>query len=419
MKKYAFFAAVLLLSFCAPPLYPTEKSGEITSREITSIEVSGLKRTKPHIARQPLEKFLGREGATLDLNEVQAAVRAMGILEPLLVELVEAENELILRVTVNEKWSIFPFPMVTASSGDFNLGLFFVDSNAFGLRDQMAFGAMYGSSGLSGMAMYNHSPNRRGLPGWNTFFMYSRRERQDLDRNEEVHRRYSANQLRFSLGLNYPFTEHFSGSASVSFTEISLGENTETLNAPEEGATHLRFGPGLSLRYTHWDGFLLSQRSLGLSYGYNLALAGSSYHQLELTAVYQQPLIPGFRVNVRSGAIWKSETDSRTAPLFEVSPQRAQVDILPRRFSARSFAGFSAGLEKYIFNARWGTLSVLGSWQCVFSDGPISGFKFDHGPSGGIRFYLNRLALPALGSDLAYNVNTGLYQFAFNIGMEL
>jgi len=365
------------------------------------------------------------------MNEVYAAIKDTGILEPLEVALVrsidgtidgtidETTDGTILQVTVQEKWSIFPVPMVMASNGEFNFGLFFMDSNALGIRDQMVLGGMYGSSRLMGIAMYNHTPNRKGPPGWNTFFMYGRQENEDSDRDEIIHRRYSVDTLRLSLGLSYPFTDHLSGSLGLSFSDINLRENEDDLNPPEKGVRLLGISPGISLRSSDWDGILLSQRSISVRYGYDVELSGSSFHQAEFRGIYERSIVPGFRLSLRSGAIWNSSGDPDTAPLFEEGPQRAQVDILPRKFSARHYAGISAGLEKYVFKASWGTLSVLGSWQSVFSQGPISGFEFNHGPSGGIRFYLSRVALPAMGIGLAYNLNSGLFQFAFSIGMEM
>ena len=414
LSKAQFFAAFFL---CVPLLFAQEGAErEIAlSGPITSIEISGLKRTKPHIARYPLEQFLGQDAETLDLNEVHAAVKDTGILEPVTVELAETDNGLALRVTVQEKWSFFPVPLVISSSGETSFGLFLADTNAFGLRDQAAVGGVYSPSGLMGMALYNHTPNRQGSVGWNTIFMYTRQENEDVDSSERLHRRYTADMFRFSLGLYYPFTSLISGSASVSYTNIILKDSEDALNQPGGGAALLSFSPGFSLRSSSWDGYLLSQRTLSLGYAYNLALGGSSFHEVNFRAVYEQSLMPGFRFNLRSGAVWKSGSD----PLFEDGPNKAQVDILPWKFSARHYAGFSAGLEKYLIKVSWGTLSVLGSWQCVFSQGPLSENKaeFNHGPSGGIRFYLSRVAIPALGTGMAYNISTGIYQFSFSVGM--
>jgi len=416
LKKFRFCAAVFLV-LRIPLLFAQESAEQenLVSGTITSIEIGGLKRTKPHIARYPLEQFLGRDAETLDLNEVHAAVKDTGVLEPVTVELAETEDGLALRVNVQEKWSFFPVPLVMGGSGEANYGLFLADTNAFGLRDQAAVGGIYGSSGLMAVALYNHTPNRKGSAGWNTAFMYNRQENEDVDSNEHLHRRYTADKFRFSLGLYYPFTGLISGSASLSYANVILRDSDDAINQPEGSVAHIIFSPGFALRSSSWDGYLLSQRTLSLGYTYNFALAGASFHEVHFRGVYEQSLIPGFRVNVRSGAVWESGSD----PLFEDGPNRAQVDILPWKFSARHYAGFSAGLEKYLLKTKWGTLSALGSWQCVFSQGPLSDNKveFNHGPSGGIRFYLSRIAIPALGMGLAYNMTTGIYQFSFSVGI--
>jgi hypothetical protein len=169
------------------------------------------------------------------------------------------------------------------------------------------------------------------------------------------------------------------------------------------------------VRYSDWDGYLLSQKTLSIGYTFNYSFKGTSFHDFSLRAVYEQSIIPGFRFGLKTGAATTTTKD----PLFEDDPHRAQVDILPMDYSALHYAGFSAGLEKYIVKVKWGTLSALASWQCVFSQGPVSDNKveFNHGPFGGLRFYLSRIAIPAFVTGLAYNVTTGLYQFSFSVGM--
>jgi len=385
---------------------------------ITSIEVTGLKRTKPHIARYPLEKFLGRDAQTLDLNEVTAAIKDTGILEPQQVELVETEEGITLRVAVEDKWSFFIAPVAFGGSGGINAGLFMADTNAFGLRDQTAIGGLYGTSGIIAIAHYSHTPKRALSPGWVSSFMYNRDERKDASRDGKIRRRYTSDELYLTFKLNFPFTDHITGSAALSFSDYFFHENAAAFNQPEEGAVLLCFSPGFLLRYSSWDGYLLSQQILSLAYTYNHAITGSSFHKAEYRIIYEQSLIPGFRINVRSGGLWKAAVSGSLNPLFEEGPQRSRVDILPSKTSARMYAGLSAGLEKYLIKMKWGTLSVLGSWQCVFSQGPLSDniTEFSHGPSAGICFYLSRLAIPALGANISYNVSTGIYQFSFSIG---
>jgi hypothetical protein len=167
------------------------------------------------------------------------------------------------------------------------------------------------------------------------------------------------------------------------------------------------------LRDSSWDGFLLSQKSLSLEYGYNRAINGNSFHQVEYRGIFEHSLIPGFRINIKSAGVWKTSAD----PLNEDGPYSAFVSILPRDFSAMQYAGFSAGLEKYLYKARWGTLAIHGSWQGVFYDGHISGSEFNHGPAVGLLFYLSQIAIPAVGGGAAYNMNSRLFQGVFSVGM--
>ena len=107
-----------------------------------------------------------------------------------------------------------------------------------------------------------------------------------------------------------------------------------------------------------------------------------------------------------------------TPVLFEQPPEVAQVDILPADFSARSYAGLSAGLEKRILRIPAGTLSVAASYQVVYADGSILGDSFDHGFAGAVFFYLNRIALPAVGLGLAYNVQRDYLRGFLSIGLS-
>jgi hypothetical protein len=253
------------------------------------------------------------------------------------------------------------------------------------------------------------------MPSWNAFFMFDRSEMEYTDRYEEVQRRFSADRLRFSLGINYTFSDILSGNVSVSFSNTSLVDNPDAKNVPENGAMLLGFSPGLTVRSNSWDGFLPSERSLSLDYNFYFGISGTSYHRLGLRATYEWSFIPGFRITLRSGAVWKSSSD----PLYEEGPSGAQVDILPGNFAAQNYVGLSAGLEKYILSFSWGTFSIFGAWQLVFSQGLISGNEFDNGPCAGIRLYLSSLAMPAFGIGAAYNINSGLFQLAFGVGMSI
>jgi hypothetical protein len=380
---------------------------EHTAGIITSVEVRGLKRTKTKVTDYALGKFIGRDAGSLDINEVKAAVLDTGVLEPVSVEVLPEDGRLL--VYVEEKWSFVPLPLVMVNSGGTNFGLFLADTNAFGLRDQIAIGGMYGSDGWMGMALYRNTPERDNFPGWNTAFMYSSQKKEDQDKREQILRSYEATFLQASFGLEYPLTRKLNLSLTFFFIDIQISD--PVFNAPEEGGRNIGISPGIAFRFSSWDGYLLSERSLSLSYGYAPAFVGSSFHGPDMRFVFAFPVVPGFLASVKGEASVKAGAGR----VFEGSPRG--VDILPARFSALHYAGAQAGLEKYLFKTRLGTLSAFASWQAVFSSGSLSGETFDHGPAGGVRFYLSRIAIPALGFTVAYNMTTSLPQFSFSLGM--
>jgi hypothetical protein len=75
-------------------------------------------------------------------------------------------------------------------------------------------------------------------------------------------------------------------------------------------------------------------------------------------------------------------------------------------------------LEKYLLRTSIGTLSLLGSWQVVFSHGSILGDQFDQGPAGALSFYMSRLAIPALSIGAAYNTGAGRFRGSFSLGVS-
>jgi hypothetical protein len=339
--KHPIFIMILFLLLFPIFLHAQEENpvvgiNDITASDvITSIEIIGLKRTRLQIVKYPLEKFLGQSREDFDQNEVIVVIKGLNVIEPVLVELVESLDGLVLQVTVEEKWTIFPFPLIFTGSGETILGLFFCDLNAFGLGDMAVLGGAYSSNGWSVITIYNHTQKRQGLPGWNVVFFYNQHENEDVDRDEKIHRMYTTDQLLFSAGINYVFKDVLTGSLSLYFRNISLHDDIDNfLNPPNEGAMHIGINPRLSLRQSSWDGFFLSNKSISLEYSYSQAIIGESFQQVGYSANYEKSLFPGFRFSLRSGGVWKSTLN----PLFEEGPQKAMVNILPRNYSALHYA---------------------------------------------------------------------------------
>jgi hypothetical protein len=403
-----------------------EASGAGGSR-VSGVSVIGLKRTKPHVAEQPLRKFIGMDADSVNTEDVYAAVLNMGILEPVEVFFEDAPERdapegdgsetpgKILVVVVEEKWAFFPLPIIVAGSDTNNFGLAVMDSNAFGLNDKMILMGMYSPAGSwAATAMYMATPDRdRGI-GWQIMAFYADRNRADTDQTKSVIRQFNTTSAGGGAGLNYSFTGFLSAGISAGVQNHMLRETAAPVAMPERGMIDIGITPSLSIRHSEWDGYFLSEQGASVNYVYHIGLDGLSFHSVSFNGSFVKSIVPGFRVDIKTGITYAPE-----APVFfESSPQAARVDILPSTFSARNYAGASAGLEKHLVRFGFGTLSAALAYQALWSEGPILGHQFDHGPAGGIRFYLSRVALPAVGLGAAYNVRAEYWQGTFTVGMS-
>ena len=92
--------------------------------------------------------------------------------------------------------------------------------------------------------------------------------------------------------------------------------------------------------------------------------------------------------------------------------------------------GGNAGLEIAVAKFSWAMLSVYGDYQLVYTkDFLLPGAEENldnkndyilmHGPNGGIRLYLAKIAFPALAMSLSYNATKHYWQGAVSLGMNL
>jgi hypothetical protein len=260
------------------------------------------------------------------------------------------------------------------------------------------------------MAMYSHAASH--FPGWHSALFFVRGEVKDTDQVNRVFRSYDRDSWRANLGMDYPLTKNITGKIDALFQAVIL-RKASGRDAPESGAVMFGIHPEISTRAADWDGFLLSEKSASLGGTYLTGLDGEAASHVTAQTRWEQSLIPGFRLNLKGGLLYSP----MAMPLFAAQPSSVNVDILPSGFAADHYAGASAGLEKYLLKVKYGTLSVLAAYQAVYSSGPVLGVQFDHGVMAALRFYLARLAIPAVGLGMSYNVPADHWQGYFSIGM--
>jgi hypothetical protein len=421
LRNSALFLMLFLLGLSVTA---QENSAAVESIQntITSISVSGLKRTKLYIIENPLQKFIGLDAGSVDTNEVIAIVKSSGVVEPLTVGFEDNQdgngNVLpgrVLAVTVKEKWSILPIPFFSIGSSGWGIGGAFIDTNAFGVKDNIMVMGSYNPSSWMANVMFFDSPNAVGEFGWNIIGMFLHHDTENIDqKGEQTLRRYNSITINPSFGLSYKLTELIGLSISVGYKNVMLRDTESPINTPEDGIQAVSTAPGIGITRNTWDGYFLNEEGASLQYTCNLCFGGDDVHSVTLNGTFNHSIVPGFRVTAKTGMVFATPSAS---PFFESSPINAAVNILPQKYSAVDFAGISLGLEKYIYKFKFGTLALSAAYQVVYSHGNLLEHQFDHGPAAMLQMYLSGIAIPAVGLGGAYNADKNTWQYAASVGV--
>jgi hypothetical protein len=290
-----------------------------------------------------------------------------------------------------------------------------MDTNAFGIKDNLMFMGAYGSGGWMANAMYMSTPKGKGDFGWNVMAMVMGQAKEIKDQREEIIRRFESININPSAGVSYQLTGMVTPGISIAYRGVLLQETEDPINAPEKDLHGISFSPGIGIRQSTWDGIFLNEDSASLKYNYTLVIDGDDVHQVTARGALNRSIIPGFRVIAKTGIIVATPSSD---PFFESTPISVGLNILPQSFSALNFISGSLGLERYLFKVPFAVISLTAAYEAVYSYGTLLDHQFDHGPVAMLQLYLNKVAFPGMGAGAAYNVDKNKWQFAFNIGMS-
>ncbi|HRY53465.1 MAG TPA: hypothetical protein P5142_02500 [Spirochaetia bacterium] len=377
---------------------------------VGALEIEGLKRTRPSVVERLLSPFLGLSPEELDLAEVARLLNDTGLFYDIEASIRHGEGgSPSLAVSVKEKSSLVPIPVVYSGGSGLTFGAAVLDSNAFGLNDKAVFVGMYNPEKWSAIASYARLPPGPGSFGFSAFTILSSGETQIVDAGDEELLAYEATAFDLGLALKR-------GLGPGLAVEAGLAYRLRSVEDEEAGSVqYLPLSLGISVRRSSWDGIFSSERSAALEAVYALALEGGSYPAFEARLAFEEPLLPGLRLVARASGLYAPE-----APLvLGEGPMAASVAILPSDFRSSSLAGASAGLEARLAKTGPGSLTALASYQAAIAEDAGGEEIIAQGPSGGIRFYLAKVAFPALEIRLSHNLEARLTDFSFSLGMRM
>lgn len=404
MKKS--FSAVALFAIFAGFLNAEPK--------ITKFEIQGLKRTKEFAVQRDLKKFIGKEASAETLHSIENSLQADNLFtnisigcEPI------TENESRIKISLEEKMSILPLPIVAVNDGVFSAGAFLIDSNAMGLKDFFMLGGIFSRDNISGMAFFSRPPKGSSL-GFSIYTGISKSDTELVTTKDDSVYDFGSLSFRGSLGVSKKFFDCFSAKLSTGFGIIKV-DGSDEIKGEIESEKVWESSAAIDFKSADWNGVFMSEKFAAVKAFVDVTPCRDVFNGFELKIKIQQPILDKLRIVQSASCFYEFD-----APIvFYTGGRSASVSLFPTEFSSDSMAGLSLGLEYAALKTKIGLFSVYAVYQTARAKDFDRTWVFNQGAGGGMKMYLSKVAFPACSVEVIYNITEKEFRTGFSIGMSM
>jgi len=383
---------------------------------IAGIRFVGLERTRPAVVSQWIDCAAGEPLSRCDLVAIHERLNRLAIFSAIDVSLAEQPAGVDVVLRFEEKWTLYPVPMIWYFPGTEVVGLILAEANLFGANKGLAVGGIYSNRGWYTIAAYN-DPNIAFTSLWGDVhaFMGSGLVEDDApDGSIEQSFDMARLDVEYSIGLT------LWDRLSPTWTGAFRWADVETVHVPgAEPATSATVAvQGVQLIYSdrRYRGFYDEGMRLSaeVQHAFPLDHASPSYDDAILDAKvgFAAPL--GGSLEAAAHAFFGAMPVVFEERLGGLDGSRT----LPGGglIAADRYASLTLAYQVPLVSAPVGTLTgvVFGeAGRYVRNSAPTESYG---GPGAGLRFYLERVSIPAVGLDVGYEVESHQLGFSVVVG---
>jgi outer membrane protein assembly factor BamA len=409
-KKTKIYLMIVFLIMTIPLLGAQDR--------ISSVEISGLKRTKNRTIMNIIKVKEG-DPVTPDLtNQVEQRLKKTGIfLDEVVVELVPGLEGQILKIHVEDRWTLIGLPFFGITQEKWIAGVFAVDSNLFGTQKIVVTSLMLDQLGSYSAFFLFRDPAFLQSDYQFTLLMgggNSQEKLTDLTGNEKWED-FSRLGFNGALGVGYQLTDQINLSGNINFS--SRNDTPGDTTPPGAGETRVKLG--LSPRIQYDNRYIHSLFSSGFMGSFTPEMAWGplsdfSFSQegsLSYSVVPVDSLLVKF--TIKEG-LSKNSFDS----LMILGGSEGSLTLPGQSIGTSQYINGETLLEFRLINFGFASLTVPLFYEGGYLLDYHSQYQFYHGAGAGFRFYLAKVAAPALGMDYRYSFTNEKGGFSAFIGMQ-
>jgi hypothetical protein len=387
---------------------------------LKEINIQGLTKTRESTVLSLAGLRIGQEVSEASLDQVRQNLLEPGIFRSTMdISLVdEGDGTGTVTLVLEDRWTFIPLPVGFVSSDSWMAGAVFIESNLLGLNQAVVAGVFAAPDKVFGFSAWNNprflgSAYRLSLGG--SFFLGDK-EYVGAD-GETVLAGLNAQEASLSVGVGRSYPGGIAWRADTGGQYSAAREGTGALlESAEVDQFFLKSAVGLSWEDIRYTGLFTQGPSARTELQYLKELAGPD-SQITLSGrAFHNFLFP------RDVLLRFAATAAYSPKLLRFRPLETGGMEGSRAYSsgdlaARSYLNGAATLELPLYRPGWGSLTLP-----VFYEGGRVNPAFDgetvvyHGPGFGLRLYLDKVAIPALGADFVWDLENRRFKVNVALG---
>lgn len=407
-------------SLVVPPRFGRVYAADDSAPVVGDVRIEGLRRTREAVVRDLIAVTSGDRFSDDLIERIRIALIDSELFASIDVNATRrpaeagAQPSVDIVITVRERWTLVPIPIFIAGGESVQGGLIVFESNLFGRNKQAVAGGFFSDNGSRGLLGYIDPSifQTRWSINISTSFGLLGEKRSLPDRT--TIREFDYNLLRLNGTIGYDITDDLTAKAGVGYQAVAIrSDRFASGQAALESVEY--FIPELQVE---WD----ATRPIGvLRFGPTLELSGRlATHQegreVAGSLTWGLPLFRTHRFNVlASGGYGAMPTTAETV----ISVADGYRTLPYRSIAADRWGSVAAYYDYPFLNQRWGALVLSHFWEYgVYAGDAVDPQRF-FGPGGSFRVFIRQVAIPALGLNIGYNLQTRRPAVSFTIGAQM
>ncbi|MDC7241927.1 MAG: hypothetical protein PQJ50_16350 [Spirochaetales bacterium] len=380
---------------------------------IRSIQFTGLKRTRESTAFQIIRPVDRGTPFTPETEEfLIQKLREAEIFNPEITVNTEIDGNLAdIEIILKDRWTLIPIPVFSIDqNGEWRAGVLAIESNILGFNKTLGLGFFFGSEGWSFLNFYADDAFLGSRFELTSSINLGLNETTDQQADESVLRSWKSDEIRLGLGLAYPLTEELSLSGGWGYDRSIARKST----IPDLNSTGV--STGLKWEKIYYDipyEYGLMARA---DYGWNLGISDTENYQ-KLTSSVKWGIRPFGRqllqLRAEAGMMEKAPVQNQ----FRLGGKPGTLTLPGGKIGADEYASAFLAWNTPLWTFNAGTISARAFYEGGYFASNLIERELYHGPGGGLEFFINDLAIPAIQMTIAWNLETGIWQFTAGVGM--